>query len=95
MPAIEEVYAQIAEFAQGRGARRVYLYGSRARGDALPKSDIDLAVEGCADFSGLYEDLQERLWSLLCIDAVNLDDHLSDSLRGQIERDGKVIYEAL
>ncbi len=28
------------------GAQEVYLFGSRARGDAAPDSDIDLAIRG-------------------------------------------------
>ena len=92
---IEQVYDQIAEFARSHGARRVTLFGSRARGDAAPRSDIDLAVEGCADFASLEDDLQERLWSLLQVDVVNLDGPVSDALRSDIQRDGRVIYEAL
>ena len=45
MPAIEQVYRQIGEFARRRGVRRVILYGSRARGTNGPKSDIDIAAD--------------------------------------------------
>ena len=90
---IEQVYAQIAEFARDVGARRVLLFGSRARGTNQPRSDIDLAVEGCPNFPALEERLQEELWSLLRLDVVNLDDNISDSLRAEIDRDGKVLYE--
>lgn len=90
---IENVYRQIAEFAREAGVKRVLLFGSRARGTNLPKSDIDLAIEGCPDFLALEERLQEELWSLLRIDVVNLDDPISDELRKEIERDGKVLYE--
>lgn len=93
MPRIEEVYDQIVAFARRRGARRVILFGSRARGDALQSSDVDLAVEGCEDFCALEEDLQERLWSLLEIDVVNLDGHVPQALRDDIRRDGRVLYE--
>ncbi len=92
---IDDVYDQIAEFGRAHGARRVILFGSRARGSSFPKSDIDLAVEGCPDFAGLYDDLQEGLWSLLEVDVINLDDSISDELRTEIDRDGKVLYEAL
>ncbi len=77
------------------GARRVVLFGSRARRDAGPKSDIDIAVEGCRDFPAFYEDVQERLWSLLKVDVVNLDECTSCELRDSIARDGRVIYEAV
>lgn len=95
MASIENTYAQIAEFAQKHGARRVTLFGSRARGDSKPKSDIDIAVEGCSNYAAFAEDVQEHLWSLLQVDIVNLDDPVSSDLRGSIARDGKVIYEAL
>lgn len=90
---IEQVYEQIAEFAREAGARRVTLFGSRARGTNQPKSDIDLAVEGCPDFDALEDRLQNELWSLLELDVVNLDAPLSDALRADIARDGRVLYE--
>lgn len=93
MVPIEDVYRQIRQFAAAAGARRVTLFGSRARGDNLPTSDIDLAVEGCRDFDALYDALQNDLWSLLRIDVINLDEPVSDELRSEIARDGKVLYE--
>lgn len=93
MPRIEEVYQQIVDFAQLYDAQRVILFGSRARGDELPNSDIDLAIEGCRAFNQLEEALQEDLWSLLQIDVVNLDEHVAPQLKYDILRDGKVLYE--
>lgn len=90
---IEQVYRQIATFAREAGARRVILFGSRARGANQPRSDIDLAVEGCPDFAALEDRLQNELWSLLRLDVVNLDDRVSDTLRAEIARDGRVLYE--
>ena len=90
---IESVYQQIAQFAREAGAKRVILFGSRARGTNYPKSDIDLAIEGCPDFPALEDRLQEELWSLLRLDIVNLDARRSDELRQEIARDGKVLYE--
>lgn len=90
---IEQVYEQIAEFAREAGARRVTLFGSRARGTNQPKSDGDLAVEGCPDFDALEDRLQNELWSLLELDVVNLDAPVSDALRADIARDGRVLYE--
>ena len=95
MASIDRAYAQIADFARARGARRVTLFGSRARGDAGPRSDIDIAVEGCADMAAFREDVEERLWSLLSVDIVDLDRRVSPGLRASIEREGKVIYEAV
>ena len=87
---IELVYEQIVLFAREAGARRVVLFGSRARGTNLPKSDIDIAIEDCPNFASLEDRLQEQLWSLLKIDVVNLDGPLSESLRHEISR----AYEA-
>lgn len=93
MVPIEEVYRQIGRMAAAAGARRVMLFGSRARGTALPKSDIDIAVEGCADFEAFYDAVQNDLWSLLKVDVINLDEPVSAELRAEIVRDGKVLYE--
>ncbi len=92
---IDAVYKQIGEFSADAGARRVLLFGSRARGDNLPKSDIDLAVEGCPDFDAFADRLQNELWSLLKLDIIDLDSCTSDALRHEIERDKVVLYEAL
>ena len=50
MASLDKVYKQIEVFARECDAEKVELFGSRARGDNLPKSDIDIAVAGCRDF---------------------------------------------
>lgn len=67
---IEKVYDQIETFAREAGTRRVVLFGSRARGTNLPKSDIDIAIEGCPDFAALEERLQAERLSLLRLDVI-------------------------
>ena len=69
----EQVYDQIVTFAREAGTHRVVLFGSRVRGTNLPKSDIDIAIEGCPDFAALEESLQAERWSLLRLDVINLD----------------------
>ena len=39
----------LAQLAKDCGARKLVLFGSRARGDNRPRSDIDLAARGAAD----------------------------------------------
>lgn len=95
MASIEAVYDQIREFASQRRIGRVTLFGSRARGTNASKSDIDLAVSGGGDYLGFVDDVQERLWSLLEVDVVNLDEAASPELRDDINRDGVILYEAL
>lgn len=93
MVPIEDVYEQIRAFATESGARTVILFGSRATNTNRPKSDIDLAVSGCPDFDALESRLRDDLWSLLDVDVINLDEPISDELRKEIKRTGKVLYE--
>ena len=43
---MDELYLRLAALARRFGAKRLVLFGSRARGDNRPNSDIDLAVYG-------------------------------------------------
>ena len=95
MGRIDNVYQQIVSFARDCGAEKVVLFGSRARGDNLPKSDIDIAVAGCRDFDGFSYLIEERLDTLLDIDVVNLDKSLSQQLLDEIARDGVILYEKI
>ena len=57
---------QILELAMRRGARRIRIFGSMARGDAKTISDVDFLVDMQADKSafalgGLLMDLQDLL----------------------------------
>ena len=91
---MEEVYNQIVDIARRYNAKKVVLFGSRARGTNQPKSDIDLAVYGCEDFGELSDSLNEELWTLLKLDIINMDDeYVSSALIAEIERDGKILYE--
>ena len=91
---LQSVYQQIVEISKKYQVKKVVLSGSRARGTNMPKSDIDLAIYGCADFGGLSDSLNEDLWSLLKLDIINLDDkYVSAELVSEIEKDGGVLYE--
>jgi predicted nucleotidyltransferase len=79
------------------GAKKIILYGSRARGDHTEKSDIDLAIQ-------TPENIDIKIWdamleaaenadTLLKIDLVNLHD-TNDKLKSNILRDGKTLYDA-
>ena len=46
---MEELYNQLAALARRFGAKRLVLFGSRARGDYRPASGIDLAVYGLCE----------------------------------------------
>ena len=46
----DEVISRVADLCREHGAKKVILYGSRAKGTAGERSDIDIAVSGGADF---------------------------------------------
>ena len=76
---------------------KIILYGSRARGDFQPRSDIDLAIL-CPDAS--RQDWQTILTiideadTLLMIDCIQYDTLVPDnSLKKAIDRDGIILYE--
>ncbi len=74
-------------------AKKVILFGSRARGENGPYSDIDLAIGGAKNFDHLYADLKYNDFTLLDMDIINLDEPLSEALREDIRRDGHILYE--
>lgn len=88
----DRVLKDIVKFAQARGIERVILFGSRARGTNVDRSDVDIAVAG-GDFDGFYWDVKEKIFSLLMFDIVELDKGISDGLKCEIERDGITLYE--
>ena len=75
--------------------RRIYLFGSRARGDAREQSDFDLAFdldeESRWKWLRFRADVDELPLSLRPIDYVALHD-APGQLRDEILRTGKVIY---
>ena len=89
---IEDVMQEIIGICKRNGATTVILFGSRAKGTALERSDIDIAVSG-GNFEGFYLDIKEKTYSLLSFDIVDLGPGVSDELMRAIETEGVVIYE--
>jgi predicted nucleotidyltransferase len=76
---------------------RVVIFGSRARGDAKPRSDFDLAVMGATplpltDFYALSDEL-DHLKTLYRFDWVDLARASEKFLRSALENT-EVVYEA-
>ena len=54
-----ELVQELCAFARERKIQKLMIFGSRARGDNRPKSDIDLAVQG-GDVAGFTDDVNEK-----------------------------------
>ena len=83
---------QIRQLAAQYDIQRVLLFGSRARGDYRPRSDIDLAISG-GNTAAFTLAVDEETDTLLKYDVVNLDGAVQPELLLEIEKDGKVLYE--
>ena len=68
----EEVIEEVAKLCKSFHAKGIILYGSRAKGTARERSDIDIAVTGVDDFDRLVESIEE-LPTLYSVDIVNMD----------------------
>jgi uncharacterized protein len=91
-PAIDRL---VAELARRPEVERVWLFGSRARGDHLPRSDVDLAVEAPAADRRARADLialAEEADTLLPIDLLLLDE-APPALAARVRAEGKVLHE--
>jgi type III restriction enzyme len=83
-------------FVSTPNVARVWIYGSRARGDHRDQSDIDLAVDApdmpSGEFSRLLSRLEE-LGLIYRVDLLRLQDVLDEGFRSRIERDRKIFWE--
>jgi len=92
-PALDDLRVmrdQIIALAARHRASNVRVFGSVARGDATPDSDIDFLVtfeDGASlyDLSGLWQDLQELIGH--SVDVVSDHAGLRDRFRQRITRD--------
>jgi predicted nucleotidyltransferase len=81
--------------SQQSGITRAILFGSRARGDAEERSDIDISVEApdVPDRQWLeFIFLLEEIDTLLPIDVVRWE-NAPDTLKRKIQTEGIVLYE--
>lgn len=93
---MEQLYSQLAALARRYGAKRLVLFGSRARGDNRNNSDIDLAVYG------MPEDSQAAFWmeceelpTLLKFDIVHIAADMNPAFLANIEKDGVELMDKL
>lgn len=90
----DEYLRLIVEEIIKHNPKKVILFGSRARGEEKPNSDIDIAVDMDIDFRQqrkLKEKLEE-VSGLYTVDLVFLN-QTSPEFRQKILSEGKVLYE--
>ena len=92
----EELCRIVGAIAVAYGMRRVYLFGSRARGDNTADSDYDFFVvpdDECGMFrlAGFFGKLQEALGD---VDVVCDDPAEKDDFTKRISEDLRLVYEA-
>lgn len=88
-----DLLPQLADLACTAGAEQLVLFGSRARGDHKPTSDIDLAVFGLSPVeAGRLQLALEDLPTLLSFDLVCVGEDTSPALLENIDREGVTLY---
>lgn len=93
---MEKLYDQLAELARKYGARRLVLYGSRARGDNRYNSDVDLAVYGMPEKNeGAFGMDCDELPTLLKLDIVQIREGMNPAFLANIEKDGVTLMDRL
>ena len=72
---------------------KVYIFGSRARGDYKNGSDIDLAINSCDDIKLRLLNKLEDIRCILKFDVVDIKYIGNEKLLENIKKQGKLIYK--
>jgi len=94
----ETMLSLLAEYFKTQPVLKAWLFGSFARGEETPQSDVDILVvldhsqTIGMDFFGMYEELQELLGRN--VDLVT-ERSLAPFARKSVEKDKMLIYERI
>ncbi len=91
---VEEVIHAVIKICRKHSVKKVILFGSRAKGTARERSDIDIAVSGVKNYNLLLEEI-ELLPTLYTVDVVDLDMCRNQLLMEDINEYGQEIYKAV
>lgn len=83
---MDDIRRIVSRYAAQYGAKRVYLFGSHARGDATENSDVDLRIDKGRirglELAGLLVDLEDGLQAPVdLIPTTSLTQEFLDSIR--------------
>ncbi|AFM43107.1 putative nucleotidyltransferase [Desulfosporosinus acidiphilus SJ4] len=86
---------RIREIGRNYAIEKIVLFGSRARGENNPTSDIDLAVFPLPEFNskGRLTSNFDDLNTLLKIDTIFISETIDPKLLDNINREGVSLYE--
>lgn len=93
---LDEIKAIAYPIAQRYGIAALYLFGSYARGEATPQSDIDLRVDrgdlvDLLELGGLFSDLEDAFRKKLHVVTTQM---LSPSFLNSIQPEEILIYDS-
>ena len=93
----EQMTQQIAEYFKTQPVLKAWLFGSFARGEETPESDVDILVEfdhskpiGLFAYARMWRELQERLCRK--VDLVE-EGTLRTAAEDSAKRDRRMVYE--
>ena len=91
---LTEIKSIAGEIAKRHGVKKMFLFGSYARGDAKPGSDLDFRIDkgrirGLFALGGLYADLEEAFG--VPVDLLTTDS-LDEAFRKEIAPEEVQIY---
>ncbi len=93
----EELCKIVAPIAEKRGVEKMYLFGSRARGDNDGRSDYDFyilpgRIHSLIGLGGLMGDLEEALGAE--VDIIAEDPYIKEDFLKEVLRDRRLVYES-
>jgi predicted nucleotidyltransferase len=91
---VDEIKSKVSQIAKQYGVGKVYLFGSYARGEAGPESDIDICIEKgkirtLLDLSGFSQDLEDSLQNKVDIVTTTA---LNGAFKKNLEKERVLIY---